>query len=271
MRSILLLCFAAILLTSCSEYQKVLKNTDVGPKYDMAEKLYNEGDYKRAVRLFEQIAPKYVGKPQGERVMFFFADSYFKTEDYYLSGYQFERFVKSYPRSDKIQEATFLGAKSYYMLSPRYSLDQTDTDKALAKLQTFINNYPESEYFDEANTMAKELTTKKEKKQLEIAKQYNKIGAWDLPRLISAIKAFDNFVSDNPGSIYREEALYYRIEAAANLAFYSTFDKKQERLQDAMGSYNNLMKYFPESKFKDDADKLAEKIQDELSAYTISK
>ncbi|RIV42031.1 outer membrane protein assembly factor BamD [Flagellimonas pelagia] len=271
MRSILLLCFAAILLASCSEYQKVLKNTDVGPKYDMAEKLYNEGDYKRAVRLFEQIAPKYVGKPQGERVMFFFADSYFKTEDYYLSGYQFERFVKSYPRSDKIQEATFFGAKSYYMLSPRYSLDQTDTDKALAKLQTFINNYPESEYFDEANTMAKELTTKKEKKQLEIAKQYNKIGAWDLPRLVSAIKAFDNFVSDNPGSIYREEALYYRIEAAANLAFYSTFDKKQERLQDAMGSYNNLMKYFPESKFKDDADKLAEKIQDELSAYTISK
>ncbi|NDV44045.1 outer membrane protein assembly factor BamD [Flagellimonas sediminis] len=271
MRSILLLCFAAILLTSCSEYQKVLKNTDVGPKYEMAEKLYNEGDYKRAVRLFEQIAPKYVGKPQGERVMFFFADSYFKTKDYYLAGYQFERFVKSYPRSEKIQEATFLGAKSYYMLSPSYSLDQTDTDKALAKLQVFINNYPDSEYFDEANTMAKELTTKKEKKQLEIAKQYNKIGAWDLPRLVSAIKAFDNFVTDNPGSVYREEALYYRIEAAANLAFYSTFDKKQERLQDALASYNNLMKYFPESKFKDDADKLAEKIQKELSEYTISK
>nr|WP_228235774.1 outer membrane protein assembly factor BamD [Muricauda sp. M10] len=271
MRSILLLCFAAILLTSCSEYQKVLKNTDVGPKYDMAEKLYNEGDYKRAVRLFEQIAPKYVGKPQGERVMFFFADSYFKTKDYYLAGYQFERFVKSYPRSEKIQEATFLGAKSYYMLSPNFSLDQTDTDKALAKLQVFINNYPDSEYFDEANAMAKELTTKKEKKQLEIAKQYNKIGAWDLPRLVSAIKAFDNFVTDNPGSVYREEALYYRIEAWANLAFYSTLDKKQERLNEALGSYNTLMRYYPESKFKDDADKLAEKIQKELSAFTISK
>ena len=52
---------------------------------------------------------------------------------------------------------------------------------------------------------------------------------------------------------------------------YSTSDKKQERLQEAMGSYTNLMKYFPESKFKDDAGKLAEKIQEELSAYTISK
>jgi len=271
MRSILLLCYAAILLTSCSEYQKVLKNTEVKDKYEMAEKLYNEGDYKRAVRLFEQIAPKYVGKPQGERVMFFFADSYYKVEDYYLSGYQFERFVKSYPRSDRIQEASFLGAKSYYELSPKYSLDQSDTDKALAKLQTFINTYPDSEYFDEANKMARELTTKKERKQIEIAKQFNKLGEFNFPILVSAITAFDNFVSDNPGSVYREEALYYRIEAAAHLAMNSTEDKRKERLEDALNSYNNLLRYFPETKFKKDADKLSERINDELNDYNISK
>lgn len=271
MRSFLLICIAAVTLASCSEYQKVLKETDVSAKYDMAEKLYNDGDYKRAVRLFEQIAPKYVGRPQGERVMFFFADSYFKTKDYYLSGYQFERFVKSYPTSDKIQEASFLGAKSYYMLSPKYSLDQSDTDKALSKLQVFINTYPNSEFFEEANAMAAELNSKKERKQLEIAKQFNKLGEFNLPVLISAITALDNFITDNPGSIYREDALYYRIEAATHLAMNSTEDKKQERLQDAMNSYKNLIKYFPETKFKKDADKLSEKIQGELNDYTISK
>ncbi|MDF0716188.1 outer membrane protein assembly factor BamD [Muricauda sp. 334s03] len=267
MRSILLFCCTAVLLVSCSEYQKVLKETDTKAKYEMAEKLYDEGDYKRAVRLFEQIVPKYVGKPQGERVMFFFADSYFKNGDYYLSGYQFERFIKSYPRSDKIQEASFLGAKSYYMLSPRYSLDQTETDKALLKLQTFINNYSESEYFEEANTMAGELTTKKEEKQLEIAKQFNKIGEFNLPVLVSAITALDNFITDNPGSVYREEALYYRIESATRLALNSTEDKKQERLEDALESYNNLMRYFPETEFKKKADDYAETIREELSAY----
>lgn len=270
MRSILLVCCALALFVSCSEYQKVLKEADVKAKYEMAEKLYNEGDYKRAIRLFEQIAPAYVGKPQGERVMFFFADSYFKNGDYYLSGYQFERFVKSYPRSDKIQEASFLGAKSYYHLSPRYSLDQTETDKALLKLQTFINNYSESEYFEEANAMARELTTKKEKKVIEIAKQFNKLGEFNLPVLISAITAFDNFITDNPGSVYREEALYYRIEAATRLAVNSTEDKKKERLEEALDSYNNLMRYFPETKFKQEADKLAETIQQELGAFTTS-
>ncbi|MEM9076573.1 MAG: outer membrane protein assembly factor BamD [Bacteroidota bacterium] len=259
------------LLSSCSEYQKVLKETDVKAKYELAEKYYKEGDYKRAQRLFEQIAPRYVGKPQGERVMFFFADTYYKNKDFYLSGYQFERFVKSYPTSDKIQEASFLGAKSYYMLSPKYSLDQTDTDKALAKLQTFINTYPESEFFAEANKMAKELTTKKEKKQIEIAKQFNKLGEFNFPILVSAMTALDNFVSDNPGSLYREEALFYKIEATTNLAMNSTDSRKKERLEEAQDSYNTLMKYFPDSKFKKRADNLKERIQKELGNFSESK
>ena len=259
------------LFTGCSEYQKVLKEDNVKAKYELAEKFYNEGDFKRAQRLFEQIAPKYVGKPQGERVMCFFASTYYNNKEFYLAGYQFERFVKSYPKSDKIQEASFLGAKSYYMLSPKYSLDQTDTDKALSKLQTFINTYPESEYFDEANTIARELTSKKERKQIEIAKQFNKLGEFNLVILVSAIKALDNFVADNPGSIYREEALYYRIEATTNLAINSTDDKKKERLEEAQASYNNLLKYYPESRFKKKADDLAEKIQKGLGQFQESK
>lgn len=268
MKSILLILCPLLLFTSCNEYQKVLKNEDVKAKYNLAERYYQEGDYKRATVLLEQIAPKYVGKPQGERVMFFLANSYYKTGDYYLAGYQFERFIKSYARSDKIQEATFLEAKSYYKLSPRYSLDQTDTDKALSKLQTFINAYPQSEFFEEANAMAQELTTKKEKKALEIAKQYNKLGEFNYPILLSAIVAFDNFVADNPGSIYREEALYYRIEAATHLALNSTEQKKKKRLEEAQSAYNTLLRYFPETRFKKQADNIAGKIQDALSTYT---
>ncbi len=266
MRKLIPLMLLAAVLHSCSEYQKVLKNEDVKPKYDLAEKFYNEGDFKRANRLFEQIAPKYVGKPQGERVMFFFANSYFKIKDYNFSGYQFERFIKSYPKSDKIQEAAFIGAKSYYMLSPEYSLDQTDTDKALQKLQNFINTYPDSEFFPEANVMAQELTTKKEKKSIEIAKQYNKLGEFNFPLLVSAVAALDNFVSDNPGSIYREDALYYKVEATTNLALNSTDDKKPERLETAKSAYNTLKRYFPETKYAKKADNLLEKIEKEIKS-----
>ena len=219
--------------------------------------------------LFEQIAPKYVGKPQGERVLFFLADTYFKVKDYNFAGYQFERFLKSYPRSDKAAEASFLGAKSFYMLSPRYSLDQTDTDKALAKLQLFINAYPESEFLPEANSMAKELTTKKEKKAFEIAKQFTKLGnSYILDYSISALSALDNFISDYPGTIFREEALYLKLVATTNLALNSTENRKEERLEDATSAYKNLLKYYPETTFLKDADNLAEKINKELERYS---
>lgn len=257
----------ALVLGSCNEYQKALKNTDVKPKYDMAQKYYEAEDYKRALRLFEQIAPKYVGKPQGERVMFFLADCYFKKENFNMAGYQFERFIKSYPKSDKVAEAAFRGAKSYYELSPEHSLDQTDTDKALAKLQGFINMYPDSEFFTEANAMAKELTTKKERKAFEIAKQFNKLGEFNYDILRSAVASLDNFVADFPGSQYKEEALYLKVESTTNMAMNSSEHIKKERLENAKNAYNVLKKQFPETQFAKKADNLLKKIEKELSNY----
>lgn len=259
---------AATFLFSCSEYQKMLKETDVSKKYEFAEKLYQEGDYKRANRILEQIAPQFVGKPQGERVQFFLADSYFKIGDYNFAGYQFERFLKSYPRSAKADEASFLGAKSYYLLSPRYSLDQTDTDKALTKLQLFINSYPESQYQDEANQMARELTTKKEKKAFEIAKQFVKLGKYFiLDYNLSAVSALDNFIADHPGSVFREEAYFLKFRATTTLALNSTFIKKKERLDNALDAYNTLMRFYPETEFGEEAQDLFERLQEEIKAY----
>ncbi len=264
-RVIILFAAVSLLLHSCSEYQKVLKNEDVKAKYDMAEKYYEAKDFKRANRLLEQIAPKYVGKPQGERVQFFLADSYYQIENYNFAGYQFERFLKSYPKSDKAAEASFLGAKSYYMLSPLYSIDQTDTDKALDKLQLFINSYPESEFLTEANSMAKELTTKKERKAFEIAKQFTKLGnSYILEYSISAIAALDNFVSDHPGTVFREEAMYLKLVATTNLAMNSTLNKQKERLDAAEAAYKNLIKYYPNTSFLKDADNLLEKVNKEF-------
>lgn len=267
MRRVFPLLLIAISLQSCSEYQKVLKNEDVKAKYDMAERFYEEGDFKRANRLYEQIAPKYVGKPQGERVMFFLSNTYFEREDYNMAGYQFERFIKSYPKSDKVVEASFLGAKSYYELSPEYSLDQTDTDKALLKLQNFINTYSESEYFEDANAMAQELTTKKERKAYEILKQYNRLGEFNYDMLKSAVAASDNFVSDFPGSEFREDAMFVKVQALTHMAMNSFESLKEERLKSARAAYVTLKKQYPESKFDKEAGDILEKIDRELQQF----
>ncbi len=268
MRQLLIFVAVATVFSSCNEYQKVLKETNVKEKYELAQKYYDAEDYKRALRLFEQIAPKYVGKPQGERVSFFLADCYFKRRDYNTAGYQFERFVKSYPKSDKVVEAEFIGAKSYFELSPNYSLDQTDTDKALAKLQSFVNTYPDSEYYAEANQMAKDLNQKKERKAFEIAKQFSKLGEFNYELLKTAMASIDNFIAENPGSIYREEALFIKVEAATNLAINSYAFLQQKRFGNAKEMYDDFVKRYPESEFTDRAKDLLKKINKGLEDKT---
>ncbi|UOB17680.1 outer membrane protein assembly factor BamD [Abyssalbus ytuae] len=252
-----------LLAFSCSEYQKALKSEDIKVKYELAEKLYNEGNYKKAVRLFEQIATQYAGKPQGERIYYFMADSYYNIEDYYLSAYQFERFAKSYPRSEKVEEALFYNAKSQYKLSPKYSIDQAETNTALEKLQVFINKYPESEHMEEANKMTLELRTKLEKKAFEIAKQYNRIKDYK-----AAIKSWELFLSEYPGSVYREDALFQKMLASYNLAMNSIYNRQEERLNDTKSVYNTLKRFYSQSKYLREADKMLEDINNELEKFS---
>lgn len=259
-----------VLFSSCSEYQKALRKNDVKEMYDLANSYYEQGDYVKAKRLFEVIAPKYAGRPQGERLSFFFANAQYLTGSYYLSSYQFERFIKSYPNSDKREEASFLEAASYFKMSPKFSLDQTDTDTALIKLQSFINDYPDSEYFASANEMVQTLNIKKQQKAFEIAKQYDKLGEFNLPVLFSAITSLNNFILENPGSIYREEAYFIRLKSATILAENSTFQKMDQRFKDALKYYNEFKRNYPNSRFTEEADAYKEKIDESLLSLTSS-
>lgn len=262
MKKFLSVLLISIILSSCSEYQRALKSEDAGVKFDAAVLQYEKGKYNKAIRLFEQIAPAYRGKPQAEKMFFLYAQSYYKTEQYYLAGYQFESFTSSYPKSEKIEEASFLGAKSFSMLSPVYSLDQVDTVKAISKLQNFIDTYPNSEYFAEANATLKTLTDKLEKKAYEVAKGYNTIADYK-----SALVALDNFIADYPGTIYKGEALYYKLDSAYKLAMNSVPSKIEERLNNAKIAHANLIKFSEASERKEEADKMLSKIEKDLQQY----
>lgn len=258
----LMMLLLILMSSACSDYQKLLNSDDVSEKYKQAEVYYNNGEYRKANRLFEQIIPKYRGKPQAQRIIFFFAESYFQTKSYYLAAYQYENFTKSYPKSDRVQEATFKAAKSYYFQSPRHSLDQEDTFTALEKLQVFLNLYPESEYAEEANQMIAELQEKLEKKDFEIAKQYYTIRDYK-----AAIKANENFVSGFPGTKFREESLYIKFIASYEIAINSIDAKKQERLEDLIQQYNTLLRYYPETLFLADLDKRMTQVYTELKQF----
>ncbi|WP_445715952.1 outer membrane protein assembly factor BamD [Flavobacterium sp.] len=263
MNKVISFLFIAFLLISCSEYQKALKTDDVAIKNEVANKKYEAGKYMKAIRLYEQIAPGYKGKPSAERMFYFYSMSLYKSNQFYLAGYQLENFVATYPKSEKREECAFYAAECFYKLSPKYSLDQTDTNKALDKMQHFIDVYPESQYLPQANIYVKELREKLEKKAFEIAKQYNTISDFK-----GALKALENFLADYPGTPYKEQALFYRFDSAYKLAINSIESKKQERLAYAKTTYSNLIKFNDQTEFREKADKMLAEVEKELQNYT---
>ncbi|NEV93106.1 outer membrane protein assembly factor BamD [Psychroflexus sp. YR1-1] len=265
MKRLLVLLIITVGFSSCGEYQKVLKEKEISPKYEMAKQLYEQGletgknrYFRKAIRLFDQILPQYKGKPAGETVSYMNANAHYLVGDYFLSGYLMERFTKSYPNSEKVEEAFFKSAESFYKVSPVYSKDQEDTYKALNKLQFYINTYPDGEYFIAANDMIQELSQKIERKFYEIAKQYH-----HTERYKAAIQSFDNFTLKFPGSKLREQALFYKFESAYILAINSVSYLVPERLAEALLYYEDFMKYYgdTESEFLEQAKTYAQDIE----------
>ncbi len=254
--------FLLVFIFSCNEYQNLLKSDNNSEKFRAAENFYNSGDYKRANRLFDDVIPFYRGKPQAERLIFFYANSYYNLKMYYLAASQFENFIKSYPKSDKFQEANFMIAKCYYMLSPIHSLDQKDTNTAIEKLQIFINNYPKSIYIEEANNLISELQEKLEKKDFEISKQYYTIRDYQ-----AAIRSVDNFIGEFAGTKYREEALYYKFLSSYEIAVNSIQSKKLDRLKELKLLYSSIVKYYPETIFIDQLSSKMDIVEKEINTF----
>ena len=243
-----------ILISSCSEYQKALNSDEVSVKFNLGTKLYDSEKYSKASRLFAQILPQYRGKPQAQKLTYMQAMCFYNTKDYNSSSYQMERFVNSYPESEKVEEMAFLAAKSYYLMSPIFSKDSEGTKIAIDKLQQFINSFPDSEFNDDANELIFELDYRLELKEFNIALQYNVLTDYQ-----AAIKSFENFLIDFPGSDLREKAMYYRFDSAYKLAINSVVWRQKERIENAVSYFNSFKNSYNDSELMDEMEsKLSE-------------
>jgi outer membrane protein assembly factor BamD len=134
-------------------------------------------------------------------------------------------------------------------MSPEFSKDSNDIVVAIDKIQEFINTYPESSYTQNANNLVFELEFRLEQKDFYIALQYNRLSDFQ-----AAIKSFENFLVDFPGSSLREKAMYYRFDSAYNLAIKSVKSKQQNRIIKTVSYYNSFRLNYDESEFLNEMD-----------------
>ena len=125
-----------LLFIACrSDFERIRTSGDAELIYTTANELFEAEEYTKALTLFELIIPAYRGKSQAEEIAYKFAQSHYLNGSYILSSHYFKSFADTYSSSPRKEEALYLSATSYYRLSPRYQLDQTESQKAIDAFQ----------------------------------------------------------------------------------------------------------------------------------------
>ncbi len=232
------------LLTACDGYNKLLKSSNYELKLQRANEYYAKGNYVKATALYEELIPVYKGTDKAEEIYYCFSYCNYYQGDHALAQYHFKNYYRSFPAGKHAEECLFMNAYCYYLNSPIYKLDQTDTKNAMAELQNFVDQFPESSRIDSCNKISDLLRGKLEHKEYDITKQYFNITDYK-----AAIVSAKNFIKDFPESRNNDEILLVTINAYYLLAINSLESKKAERLDLAMESYLKLVDLYPKSSY----------------------
>lgn len=236
-----LIAAAAMILSGCGEYEKLLKSRDYQKKYDSALQLYEEEEFVKSGTLFDQVANIYRGTTKADTVKYYQAKSYYGQRDYMMAGHYFNELSVNYPSSNYLEEADFMTAYCFYKQSPRPELDQDNTFKTIQALQMFMVKYPNSDKLMECQEIIVEMSDKLVEKSYISAKLY-----YDLGYYKSAILALRNSLMEYPSTGYREELMFLILKSSYLLADNSIPSLQRERYQAAVDEYYSFIGEFPD-------------------------
>jgi outer membrane protein assembly factor BamD len=238
-----------LFLVSCDGFNKLTKSSDYELKLTRAHEYYKKENYVKAAQLYEELIPIFKGTPKAEEIYYYYSYTEYYQGDFSLAQYHFKNFVRQFPASTHSEECYFMNAYCYYLNSPYYTLDQTDTKSAIKEFQSFVDAFPESNRIDSCNKLIDVLRQKLENKDYDQVKQYFRLREYQVENLKASITSGKNFLKEFPDSKYVEEVYYIVINSYYLLALNSIPAKKLERLDAAIETYLKFVDLYPKSEF----------------------
>ena len=113
--------FSAGVLSSCGEYNKVLKSTDNEYKYEAAKSYFAKGQNSKAATLLEDLALIMKGTSNAEESAYMLAMTYYNQGDYITASHYFNTYYTTYPRGTYTELARFYSGKALYLDADNHS------------------------------------------------------------------------------------------------------------------------------------------------------
>ena len=250
--------------TSSKELNSAIDNEDPddGPRerLELANKYYEEGDFFKAIQLYEIVIQERIMVDDLAEVYFRYANSHYAQFDYVTASSLFNSFYISYPDNVNAETAYFYKAICTYELAendPR--LDQSTMIQAMKEFQDYLITYPEGEYANDSVEIIEEIKNTNEQKELNVGKLYFKIGEYK-----AAIEEFERFIEDFPTSGLVEEAYFEILKARLELAENSVESKQVERFEKVIEDYGYFMEKYSFGPYAADAKKISEEATKQL-------
>lgn len=244
-----------LLITSCGEYNKILKSSDNELKYTYAKKYYEEKKYSKAITLLEDLIPVFKGTSQAEESLFLLAQCYFYDKDYTSANLFYNRYYSTYPKGEYAELARYNAAYGLYLDSPDPRLDQTNTYKSMQEFQVFMEMYPQSDKTQLAQDLLFEMQEKLAYKEFLACQLYFNLGNYMGNNYESCVVTAREALKSYPYSKYAEDYQILILRSRFELADNSIDERKPERFRDVIDEHYNYKNMFPDGKYVKDAEK----------------
>ena len=259
LKNLLYLLLCCTLLASCGHFDKIKKSSDVNYKLTKANEFFDKKEYAHANELYKDLLPIMKSTRNFEALFYRYSYTFYYLKDYVEASYYFKNFTEYFPTSKDAEECEFMSAVCLFKYAPKYTLDQTNSIKALEALQSYVSRYPNSKRLAEANGYILSSHKKLESKEADAAKLY-----FDLGHFKAATVAYKSVLRDYPESPNNDLYQYMQMRAWFKYAKASINEKQEERYANAINAYRELKDNYPQSKYIADAEKLNTEASDNV-------
>jgi outer membrane protein assembly factor BamD len=253
-----LLALALAVLVGCSSGGRITHQS-AQDAFQQGKTAYDQEDYEEAVEYFRAVFQYGRGNQYAPDAQYYLGASYREQERYLLAANEFKRFLQLYRNDERAPAVEFERALMYVKLSPHYKLDQSDTQSAISYFQLFMERHPNHELVPKAREHIQNMRAKLAHKKYAAAELYETREMWR-----AATETYNDIFDQYPDTPWADDALVATIRSYIEYADRSIESKRDDRLQEAINTYNRLAQVFPESPLLDEAESLYAEAQRKL-------
>lgn len=175
---------------------------DVGTLYSAAKQRLDQGRYKEAAALFDEVERQHPYSVWARRAQLMGAFSYYLNRDYTQAIQGAQRFLSVHPGNRDAPYAYYLVAMSYYEQINDVTRDQKITSQAQDALGELTRRYPNTRYAADARLKIDLVRDHLAGKEMEIGRFYERRRQW-----LSATLRFRRVVDQYQTTTHAPEAL----------------------------------------------------------------